>query len=251
MNGQAALRILKREGLVTPVQIAEVHETMGRGDHVLSKLADAGVDPRAMAECLSRSLGVMLVELVTPSKRDIDRVSNHFGDSEVLWAKRALPLASNGESIVLGMADPSDVEFLQDLRFALGTNIEPRTISVRDVEAHLKPSSEASQFLNMFDPKTATLIQMVNFLLVHVVKTGEPASIVAGVKHPEDHPAPFDTSKLQIQTIKGMIRRLRFMTETTDEPNGSIQLIMGENEKALVYVEFSRFDQCATVYLQS
>jgi type IV pilus assembly protein PilB len=116
--------ILVRENLITPQQLQEAIEYQRRsGGRLGTSLVKLGfVSEEVIADVLSRQYGVRTINL---DLFEIEQEVLRLVPGEVARKFDVIPVARNGATLILAMADPTNVFALDDIKFMTGLNIEP------------------------------------------------------------------------------------------------------------------------------
>jgi type IV pilus assembly protein PilB len=116
--------ILVREHLITPQQLQEAIEHQRRnGGRLGTSLVKLGfVSQEVIADVLSRQYGVRTINL---DLFQIERDVINLVPREIALKYSVIPVARNGATLTLAMADPTNVFALDDIKFMTGLNIEP------------------------------------------------------------------------------------------------------------------------------
>ncbi|KKA45551.1 general secretion pathway protein GspE [Salinivibrio sp. KP-1] len=111
---------------------------LGIGDNVslsLAHLLDAGVDPTALAHTLASQHHLPFVESHQYPFKDtcyaLDR-------RDLIQRHQVLPLAQQGQQLLLGVSDPDNQEAVADFRFSTGLNVRLVVLSQPDLDAALR-----------------------------------------------------------------------------------------------------------------
>jgi type IV pilus assembly protein PilB len=189
--------ILIRESLITPAQLKEAKDeqkrTGKRLGYTLSKLGL--MEEQNLTTFLSGHYGVPPIEL-NPSDIDPDAVK--IISENVARRLQAIPVNRSGSTLIVAMADPSDIYAIDELKFISGYNIEVLVASDAAIEEALNRyfsaaidfdeamfefddeeiefnESEDDNF-NLLDTEKASeeapVIRLVNFILLSAIKKG-------------------------------------------------------------------------------
>ncbi|WP_231637409.1 type IV-A pilus assembly ATPase PilB [Salinivibrio sp. KP-1] len=125
---------LYQSGLLSDAQ----RHALGIGDNVslsLAHLLDAGVDPTALAHTLASQHHLPFVESHQYPFKDtcyaLDR-------RDLIQRHQVLPLAQQGQQLLLGVSDPDNQEAVADFRFSTGLNVRLVVLSQPDLDAALR-----------------------------------------------------------------------------------------------------------------
>ncbi|WP_077606090.1 GspE/PulE family protein [Salinivibrio sp. ML290] len=125
---------LYQSGLLSDAQ----RHALGIGDDAslsLAHLLDAGVDPTALAHTLASQHHLPFVESHQYPFKDtcyaLDR-------RDLIQRHQVLPLAQQGQELLLGVSDPDNTEAVADFRFSTGLNVRLVVLSQPDLDAALR-----------------------------------------------------------------------------------------------------------------
>ncbi len=105
---------------------AALEEQRKTGRRLGEVLIERGsVDEDTVARCLALQLG--LAHAATPLRFDPDAAG--LISPTMARERRVLPLRTDGRSLSLGMADPLDLETVDDIQFRTGRRVEPVVVS--------------------------------------------------------------------------------------------------------------------------
>ena len=115
--------LLVREKLITPLQLQQAmqerRKSGGRLGHHLTKLGY--VDENELTAFLSKQYGVPSINL---AEFEIDAEVLKLVSKEVVVRHQVIPVNRAGQSLIVAMADPSNIYAVDDLKFVTNLNIE-------------------------------------------------------------------------------------------------------------------------------
>jgi type IV pilus assembly protein PilB len=195
--------LLVREKLVSPAQLKQVQErSKQKGSRIGSELVKAGViketDLTALLSKMHNVPAVNLSEITIP-QQVIDLIPK-----QVAMRHMCVPINRSGSTLVMAMADPSNIYAIDDLKFMTGFNIEvvvtseamiddaikkyyggetgggPADINYSEILGELDvddvdfASDEEAVDVNALarDSEDAPVIRLVNMILVDAIKRG-------------------------------------------------------------------------------
>jgi type IV pilus assembly protein PilB len=135
-------RRLVQDGIVSEEQLQEATEAAKKERLPLiaylvgQELADA----RAIAVAASHEFGVPLLDL-DAIEIDIDVVK--AVDEKLITRHRVLPLVKRGQRIFLGIADPTNLQAIDDIKFATSLRIDPVVVEQDKLEEQITRAIEA------------------------------------------------------------------------------------------------------------
>ncbi len=115
--------LLVRENLITPVQLQKALEEQKRiGGRLGANLCKLGfLKEEQLTEFLSKQYGVPAVNL---KEFEIDPEVIKLIPEEVARKHLAIPVNRAGSTLIVGMADPSNIFAMDDIKFLTGYNVE-------------------------------------------------------------------------------------------------------------------------------
>ena len=117
-------RRLVQDGIVSEAQLAEASES-AKNDKVplVAYLVNEDIaNARAIAVAASHEFGVPLLDL-DAIELDIDCI--RAVDQKMINKHRVLPLVKRGQRLFLGIADPTNLQAIDDIRFQTSLRIDP------------------------------------------------------------------------------------------------------------------------------
>ena len=124
MSNERIGELLVRENLISPTQLKKARDRSKRdGSRLGAELTRLGyVEEGDLTSFLSRHYGVPSVEL---SDIDIPDEVISLIPREAAERHQAIPVNRSGSTLVIAMADPSNIYAIDDLKFMTGYEIEP------------------------------------------------------------------------------------------------------------------------------
>jgi len=135
-------RRLVQDGIVSEEQLLEASEA-ARKDKLplIAYLVAADLaDPRAIAVAASHEFGVPLLDL-DAVEIDLDVV--RAVDQKLINKHRVLPLVRRGQRIFLGISDPTNLQAIDDIKFATSLRIDPVVVEQDKLEDRIAKAIEA------------------------------------------------------------------------------------------------------------
>ncbi len=115
--------LLVREKLISPLQLAKAMETQrasgGRLGHQLTKLGY--IEENELTAFLSKQYGVPSINL---SDFEIDAEVLKLIPKEVVVRHQVIPINKSGNTLIIAMADPSNIYAVDDIKFITSFNID-------------------------------------------------------------------------------------------------------------------------------
>ena len=146
--------ILVRENLITPQQLREVLDYQRvNGGKLGTNLVKLGIiSDDVITTVLSRQYGVKSInlDLFAIEPEVIQLISQ-----EVAIKYSVLPIARNGATLTLAMADPTNVFAMDDIKFMTGLAIEPVIASETSILAAVGKYYSGSKEIDIFDAALA------------------------------------------------------------------------------------------------
>ncbi|MGM0597683.1 MAG: type IV-A pilus assembly ATPase PilB [Myxococcota bacterium] len=189
--------ILVRKSLISEAELnkarSEQKKTGKRLGYTLSKMGM--LDEENLTSFIANHYGVPPIDL---NEEDITPEIIKLVPENIAKRLRVIPVKRAGSSLIVAMADPSDIYAIDELKFVTGYNIEPMVASDAAIEDFLeKHYSETIEFdETMFDfddeevefddmsdegqnildlekaSEEAPVIKLVNFILLSAIKKG-------------------------------------------------------------------------------
>ncbi len=189
--------LLLREKLISPEQlktaIDEQKKGGGRLGYNLTKLGY--ISEKDLTAFLSRQYGIPTIDLST---QDIDHEVIKLIPEDVAQKYQVIPVSRTGSTLVVAMADPSNIFAIDDIKFLTGYNVEPLVASDAAVKAAIESLYETSDMglegvLTEFDDEEmeivreeddvdlsdlkkavedAPVVKLVNLILTDAIKKG-------------------------------------------------------------------------------
>jgi len=135
-------RRLVQDGIISEDRLQEATEAAKKerlpliAYLVSSELADA----RAVAVAASHEFGVPLLDL---DAIEIDLDVIRAVDQKLINKHRVLPLVKRGQRIFLGIADPTNLQAIDDIRFAMSVRVDPVVVEQDKLEERITRAIEA------------------------------------------------------------------------------------------------------------
>ncbi len=125
--------LLVREELITPLQLQEAMEQTRRsGGRLGAELAKLGfLEENELTAFLSKQYGVPAIDL---REFDIDNETIALIPREVVHKHKVIPVNRTGSTLIVAMADPSNIFAVDDIKFLTGYNVEIVVASEEDIE---------------------------------------------------------------------------------------------------------------------
>ena len=143
--------LLVREELITPLQLQEAMEQTRRsGGRLGAELAKLGfLEENELTAFLSKQYGVPAIDL---REFDIDNETIALIPREVVHKHKVIPVNRTGSTLIVAMADPSNIFAVDDIKFLTGYNVEIVVASEEDIEgAEEKYYNQSVNFDDVMD----------------------------------------------------------------------------------------------------
>ena len=136
MSKERIGELLVRENLISPTQLKQARDRSRRdGSRLGYELTRMGfVEEGDLTSFLSRHFGVPSVNI---SGVDIAAEVINLIPSKVARRHQCIPINRSGATLVVAMADPSNIYAIDDLKFMTGYKIEPVVASESAIEEAL------------------------------------------------------------------------------------------------------------------
>ena len=137
-------RRLVSEGLMDEQAALEAVNQAGRkGSTILAWLIrEAGIEPGVLAVAASMEYGVPMVDV---SALDMTMAPISLVDEQLISRHRALPLYLRGNSLFIGLPDPTDHEVIDAISFSSGFHVEPILVASNQLEEAIEKALESAQ----------------------------------------------------------------------------------------------------------
>ena len=135
-------RRLVQDGIISEEQLQEAAEAAQKeGQTLIAYLvAEEKADARAIAVAASHEFGVPLLNL-DAIELDLDVV--RAVDAKLIARHRVLPLVKRGQRLFLGISDPTNLQAIDDIKFATSLRVDPVVVEQDKLEEHLTKAIEA------------------------------------------------------------------------------------------------------------
>ncbi len=258
--------LLLREKLITEEQLQKAVEEQkrngGRLGYNLTKLGF--ISEKDLTTFLSKQYGIPTVDL---EHHDIDQEVVRLIPEEVAQKYQVLPISRTGSTLVVAMADPSNIFAIDDIKFLTGYNVETVVASEAAIKntiekVYQSPEMELDDVLTEFDEEEMEVIQeeeevdisdlkkavedapvvkLVNLILTDAIKRGasdihiEPYEKVFRVRFRIDGVLQ-EIMKPPIKLKNAIVSRIKIMSnldiaERRLPQDGRIKLKLGKNKE--------------------
>jgi len=130
--------LLVREGLITPEQLeaALKEQHKSEGESLCAVLARMGVAPESKTlPLLARQLGIPHLSL---KKQAIDPAVLKLIPARLAIRYQLLPIAQQGETLLVAMADPQNTKALDEVRMLTGCPVRPAVVSAQELSEAIR-----------------------------------------------------------------------------------------------------------------
>ncbi len=187
--------LLVREQLITPLQLQQAMEESKRsGGRLGAELTKLGfLEENELTAFLSKQYGVPSINL---AEFDIDREIIKLIPREVVKKHQVIPINRTGSTLIVAMADPSNIFAIDDIKFLTGYNVEVvvaseqaiaeaddryygQTLEFDDVmedfdEEDVEFNPEDEEDINLLDLEKsagdAPVVKLVNLILMDAIR---------------------------------------------------------------------------------
>ena len=135
-------RRLVQDGIVSEERLQEAVENAkkGRLPLIAYLVSEDIADARAIAVAASHEFGVPLLDL---DALDVDLDVVRAVDQNLITKHRVLPLVKRGQRIFLGIADPTNLQAIDDIKFATSLRVDPVVVEQDKLEERINRAIEA------------------------------------------------------------------------------------------------------------
>ncbi len=135
-------RRLVQDGIVSEEQLQEATEAAKkeRLPLIAYLVGEELADARAVAVAASHEFGVPLLDL---DAVDVDLDVIRAVDQKLITKHRVLPLVKRGKRLFLGISDPTNLQAIDDIKFATTLSIDPVVVEQDKLEDRINKAIEA------------------------------------------------------------------------------------------------------------
>ena len=139
MNDKQVAELFIEQQLLQPSEAEDVlHEANLNGKSIVQVMVDNGfVDETGFYQTIAAAVGAEYVDL---AETEIPSAILKLIPSGLARLHRALPIGLSGNTLRVALADPLDPEAAEDLRFALGKDVEVVVASTEQIDVRIKES---------------------------------------------------------------------------------------------------------------
>ena len=156
--------LLVKEKLITPEELEKaIEEKRSSGGRLGFNLTKLGfISDADLTGFLSRHYGVPLIDL---DSLKIDSEISNLIPADVSTKYQVFPVSRDGSTLVIAMADPSNIFAIDDIKFLTGYNIEPVVASEASIKAAIEglaaegEEMEFDSVLTEFDEEDMEIVQ--------------------------------------------------------------------------------------------
>ena len=264
VRGQNVGDMLVGSGVISEDDLAQANRaTGGDGTKITGALARLGlVEETKLVEFLSRQYGVPSINLddMSINPEVIDLIPK-----EVAAKHSVIPIDRHGSTLVVAMADPSNIYALDDIKFLTGFNVEPVVTSDTSIQSALDSYyadlEDELDLLEGFDEdvemvmeeddfdaaaaeaegREAPVVRLVNLILVDAIRRGasdihvEPYEKDFRVRYRIDG-VLYEIMRPPMRMRNAIVSRLKIMSELDIAErrlpqDGRIKLVLGKNRE--------------------
>ena len=135
-------RRLVQDGIISETDLQEATEAAKKeGMPLIAYLvSEEKADPRAIAVAASHEFGVPLLDL---GAVEIDLDVIRAVDQKLIGKHRVLPLVKRGQRLFLGISDPTNLQAIDDIKFATSLRVDPVVVEQDKLEERINAAIEA------------------------------------------------------------------------------------------------------------
>ena len=224
------------------------------------------ISEKDLISFLSRQYGIPTIDLTS---QEIEHEIVKLIPEDVAKKYQVVPVSRNGSTLVVAMADPSNIFAIDDIKFLTGYNVEPLVASDTAIKAAIEKYYEAPEDDFEFDGvlsetddsemeivkeeeevdltdlkkavEDAPVVKLVNFILTDAIKKGasdihiEPYEKVFRVRYRVDG-ILHEVMKPPLKLKNAMVSRIKIMSqldiaERRLPQDGRIKLKLGKNKE--------------------
>lgn len=143
-------RALIQHNLLLEVDAKNLNEQAGQNNrHFIQQLVQSKkLSAKQIAEFAARTFCIPLLDLNT---FNADYLPKNLLDQKLVASRRCVPLYKRGNTIFVAISDPTNLDALDEVKFKLGTNVEPVVVEDDLLDKLIATEAEASgsNFNNM------------------------------------------------------------------------------------------------------
>ena len=264
-SGARLGELLVRERLITPLQLQQaVEEQRSGGGRLGYQLTKMGfIEENELTAFLSKQYGVPSIDL---NEFDIEGEIIKLIPKEVVLKHQVIPVNRTGSTLIVAMADPSNIFAIDDIKFLTGYNVEVVVASEQAIEGAVEKYYtsnvtfddvmldfdeddvdviDAEEDINELDLEKsagdAPVIKLVNLILLDAIRNGasdihvEPFEKQLRVRYRIDGML-YEVMKPPVKLKHAITSRIKIMSqldiaERRLPQDGRIKLKMGKNKE--------------------
>ncbi len=264
-SGARLGELLVRERLITPLQLQQaVEEQRSGGGRLGYQLTKMGfIEENELTAFLSKQYGVPSIDL---NEFDIEPDIIKLIPKEVVLKHQVVPVNRTGSTLIVAMADPSNIFAIDDIKFLTGYNVEVVVASEQAIEGAVEKYytsnvtfddvmldfdeddvdvMDAEEDMNELDLEKsagdAPVIKLVNLILLDAIRKGasdihvEPFEKQLRVRYRIDGML-YEVMKPPVKLKHAITSRIKIMSqldiaERRLPQDGRIKLKMGRNKE--------------------
>ncbi len=258
--------LLVRERLITQDQLKKaIDEQKKSGGRLGANLVKLGfITEKELTAFLSRQYGIPTIDL---AQQEIDSEIVKLIPEDVAQKYQVIPISRTGSTLVIAMADPSNIFAIDDIKFLTGYNVEPLVASDAAIKSSIEKNYESADMglegvLTEFDEsdmevvreeeevdltdlkkavEDAPVVKLVNLILTDAIKRGasdihiEPYEKSFRVRYRVDGLLQ-EMMKPPIKLKSAIVSRIKIMSsldiaERRLPQDGRIKLKLGKNKE--------------------
>jgi len=257
--------LLLREKLITPLQLQQaIEEQRAGGGRLGYQLTKMGfIEENELTAFLSKQYGVPSIDL---NEFDIEPDIIKLIPKEVVLKHQVIPINRTGSTLIVAMADPSNIFAIDDIKFLTGYNVEVVVASEEAIEGAVEKYYtsnvtfddvmldfdedevdivDADEDINELDLEKsagdAPVIKLVNLILLDAIRKGasdihvEPFEKQLRVRYRIDGML-YEVMKPPVKLKHAITSRIKIMSqldiaERRLPQDGRIKLKMGKNKE--------------------
>ncbi|MEE9613903.1 MAG: type IV-A pilus assembly ATPase PilB [Thermodesulfobacteriota bacterium] len=157
--------LLVKDGLITQEQLEKAldEQKMGGGKLGANLITLGFISDKDLTEFLGKQYGIGTVEIVS---EELDAEVAKLIPEDVAKKYKVLPISREGATLVLAMADPSNIFAIDDIKFLTGYNVESVVASEEGIKAAIEglyeeaeEEMELGDVLTEFDDEDMEIVQ--------------------------------------------------------------------------------------------
>ena len=236
-KAKSVTHLLIEDGLVSQEQLLSALEQKKQtGKSLARTLIEMGIVSEAkLTEVLAQHLGLEFVDLATYR---VDLTAVALLDEKMAQRHLTIPLAFDGDTLIIAMADPTNIFALDDVKMSTGHQVMPVVATKSDIEdairTYYREQGDTMETVDEFESDTvddkelaalvgsaaddAPMVRFINFVINEAVTAGasdihfDPQEKEIVIRYRVDG-VLHDVKSLPIRTLPALTSRVKIMSD--------------------------------------